>query len=76
MYTDNLSVDLPVFMPFEHNLYGAGAIAGVGKIGKASALPVTVFCNTVFSSRKVRFALTLALDQLTPISSMRLAAAH
>lgn len=48
MYTDNVSVDLPVFMPFEHNLYGAGAIAGVGKIGKVSALPATVFLQYRF----------------------------
>ena len=48
MYTDNLSVDLPAFLPFEHNLYGAGAIAGVGKIGKVSALPATVFLQYRF----------------------------
>ncbi|WP_310610270.1 OmpW family outer membrane protein [Limnohabitans sp.] len=36
------SVDLPLALPFEHNLYGAGAIQGVGKLGTVKALPVTV----------------------------------
>lgn len=48
MYTDNLSVDLPVFLPFKHNLNGAGAIAGVGKIGEVSALPATIFLQYRF----------------------------
>jgi outer membrane protein len=55
MYTDNVSVDLPVFLPFEHNLYGAGAIAGVGKIGKVSALPATVFLQYRFFEAQSAF---------------------
>ena len=43
MYTDNLSVDLPIATPFEHKLYGAGALAGAGQIGEVQALPMTVF---------------------------------
>ena len=43
MLTDNMSVDIPVAIPFKHKLYGAGAIASVGQIGEVSALPVTVF---------------------------------
>ena len=31
--TDQLSLDLPVALPFKHDIVGAGAIAGVGKIG-------------------------------------------
>lgn len=42
MYSDKVSVDVPVALPFEHKLYGAGALAGVGQIGKVSALPFTV----------------------------------
>lgn len=43
MLTDNMSVDIPLALPFKHKLYGAGAIANVGQIGEVSALPVTVF---------------------------------
>ena len=28
MYTDNLSLDIPLALPFTHKLYGAGALAG------------------------------------------------
>ncbi len=42
MLTDNLSVDLPVAMPFKHEIVGAGAIAGAGKIGEVKALPITL----------------------------------
>lgn len=52
MYTDNLSVDLPFALPFEHKLYGAGAIAGVGQIGKVSALPLTVLFQYRFLEPK------------------------
>ena len=42
MFTDNVSIDLPLAMPFKHDINGAGAIAGTGKIGEVRALPVTV----------------------------------
>lgn len=35
------SVDIPLALPFEHTLYGAGAIQGVGKLGTTKALPFT-----------------------------------
>ncbi|MDH4449352.1 MAG: OmpW family outer membrane protein [Rhodoferax sp.] len=41
MVTDHVSVDVPLALPFEHKLSGAGALAGVGQIGKVSALPVS-----------------------------------
>ena len=43
MYTDNVSFDLPVALPFTHKLYGAGALAGAGQLGSVKALPFTVF---------------------------------
>jgi len=43
MYTDNLSIDLPLAMPFTHKLLGAGALAGAGQVGSVKALPFTVF---------------------------------
>ncbi|KQW39902.1 OmpW family protein [Rhizobacter sp. Root404] len=42
MVTDHLSVDVPLALPFKHEIDGAGAIAGVGKIGEVRAAPMTV----------------------------------
>lgn len=42
MLTDNISVDIPLALPYKHDIVGAGAIAGVGKIGEVKALPFTV----------------------------------
>lgn len=36
------SVDVPLALPFEHALYGDGAIRGVGKLGAVKALPFTM----------------------------------
>jgi len=41
-FTDNLAIDVPVSLPFKHDVVGAGAIAGVGNLGAFKALPVTV----------------------------------
>ncbi len=38
---DRWSVDIPLALPFEHTLYGAGAIQGVGKLGTTKAFPIT-----------------------------------
>lgn len=48
MYTDHLAVDLPMALPFRHDLVGAGAIAGVGKIGDVKALPITLMAQYRF----------------------------
>ncbi len=42
MLTDHVSVDVPLAMPFKHELVGDGAIAGVGRLGTVKALPITV----------------------------------
>lgn len=39
---DRWTVDVPFALPFEHALYGDGAIRGVGKLGTVKALPFTV----------------------------------
>lgn len=43
MYTDNISVDLPLAPAFTHKLYGAGALAGMGQVGQVDSLPISVF---------------------------------
>ena len=40
--TDNVAIDIPLALPFKHDIVGAGAISGVGKIGEVKALPFTV----------------------------------
>lgn len=48
MVTDRFAVDLPLALPFRHDLVGAGAIAGVGKIGDVKALPITLMAQYRF----------------------------
>jgi outer membrane protein len=42
MVTNNVSIDLPIPLPYKHEIDGDGAIAGVGKIGEVKALPITL----------------------------------
>lgn len=55
MYTDNLAFDLPLALPFKHDIEGAGAIGGVGKIADVKALPVTVLAQWRFMPAKSAF---------------------
>jgi outer membrane protein len=55
MLTDNVSIDVPLALPFRHKLYGAGAIAGVGQIGEVQALPMTVFLQYRFLEASAKF---------------------
>lgn len=48
MWTDHISLDLPLAAGFTHEIYGDGAIAGVGKIGEVKALPVTLLLQYRF----------------------------
>jgi outer membrane protein len=41
-WSDNISIDLPIAAPFTHDVVGAGAIQGVGKIGTVKSLPITL----------------------------------
>jgi outer membrane protein len=42
MATDHLAIDLPIGLPFKHDIVGDGAINQVGKIGDVKSLPITV----------------------------------
>lgn len=48
MWTDNVSLDLPLAAGFTHEIVGDGAIAGVGKIGEVKALPITLLLQYRF----------------------------
>jgi len=55
MYSDHVSVDLPLALPFTHKLYGAGALANAGQIGEVQALPLTVFFQYRFMEPSAAF---------------------
>jgi outer membrane protein len=55
MLTDNIAIDLPLSLPFKHDIVGAGAIAGVGKIGEVRALPMTLLGQYRFLDAKSAF---------------------
>jgi outer membrane protein len=42
MVDDHLAIDLPLSLPFKHDINGDGAIAGVGKIGSTKQVSPTV----------------------------------
>lgn len=48
MVDNNLSIDVPVAVPFQHDISGDGAILGAGKIGDVKALPATVLAQWRF----------------------------
>ncbi len=54
--SDNIIIDLPLGLPFEHKIVGAGAIDGVGRLGTVQALPMTLLAQYRFgdSSAKLR----------------------
>lgn len=47
-WTDNISIDLPIAAPFKHDVVGAGAIDGVGKLGTVKSLPMTLLAQYRF----------------------------
>lgn len=49
MLTDNWSLDLPLALPFKHDIVGAGAISGVGTLGTVKALPITLLLQYRFN---------------------------
>ena len=48
MVTDNVSAELDLGLPYKHELEGAGAIEGTGKLGTAEVLPPTAFVQYRF----------------------------
>jgi outer membrane protein len=55
MVTDNVSVDVPVALPFKHQVIGAGSMQGAGTIGEIQALPVTMFLQYRFMEANAQF---------------------
>ncbi len=43
MATDNISVEFYAGLPYKHDIVGAGAIAGIGKIGSVKQISPTLF---------------------------------
>lgn len=52
MVDDNFSIDLPLAVPFQHDISGDGAILGAGKIGDVKALPATLMAQWRFMGPK------------------------
>src|SRR5471032_1807665 len=48
MITDNVSAEVDLGLPYKHELSGAGAIQGTGKLGSAEVLPPTAFIQYRF----------------------------
>ena len=55
MLTDNISVDVPLALPFNHKLIGDGAMAGAGELGSVKALPFVVFLQYRFMEANAKF---------------------
>ena len=55
LYTDHLSVTVPLGLGFKNKLYGTGSISGVGQIGTVTALPITVFGQYRFGEADAKF---------------------
>ena len=55
MLTDNVSVDVPLALPFKHKLVGDGAMAGAGELGSVHALPFVVFLQYRFLEASAKF---------------------
>lgn len=48
MLRDDISAELHLGVPYKHDLIGAGAIEGTGKVGSAEVLPPTAFIQYRF----------------------------
>jgi hypothetical protein len=55
MLTDHWAVQVPIGLGFEHDINGAGAISGVGKIGSVHVLPISAFGEYYFLEPSSRF---------------------
>ncbi|MBC7618954.1 MAG: OmpW family protein [Candidatus Saccharibacteria bacterium] len=55
MYTNNVSIDVPLALPFTHDILGDGAILGVGKIADVKALPATLLVQWRFMEPRDAF---------------------
>ncbi|NYE62065.1 outer membrane protein [Duganella sp. 1224] len=48
LFTDNISAELDLGLPYKHELFGAGSINGTGKLATAEVLPPTAFIQYRF----------------------------
>ncbi|MGH8830762.1 MAG: OmpW/AlkL family protein [Polaromonas sp.] len=55
MATDHINIHVPLGPGFKHDVLGAGALAGVGKVAETKALPVTVLGQYRFFEANARF---------------------
>jgi len=55
MYTDHLSVDVPLALPFKHKILGDGALKGAGDLAEVKALPMTIFLQYRFMEANAKF---------------------
>lgn len=55
MLDNNISIDVPLSVPFQHDISGDGAVAGAGKIADVKALPVTVLAQWRFMEPTAAF---------------------
>lgn len=56
MLSDNLAVDVPLGLPFKHDVVGAGTfLGGVGKLAETRALPATVIAQWRFGQANARW---------------------
>ena len=55
MITDNVSAELDLGAPYKHDLVGAGAISGTGRLGTAKVLPPTILAQYRFLAPTATF---------------------
>ena len=56
MVTDNIAIDVPLSLPFKHQVNGAGSfLGGAGKIAETKALPITVLGQYRFGAPNTQF---------------------
>lgn len=55
MVTNNIAIDVPLALPFTHELTGDGAILGAGKIGQVRSLPITALVQYRFGEANAKF---------------------
>lgn len=53
-FTDNVSVELELGVPYKHKIYGAGSIQGVGQLATVKVLPPTAFVQYRFFSPEAK----------------------
>ncbi len=55
MYTDHISFDVPLSLPFKHKIIGAGSLTGAGDMAEVKSLPATIFLQYRFMEANAKF---------------------